>query len=55
MWTLKTERAKEHKEELLKEIKAFFDSKPYTIGTKTILKQNVLFIMLPKLKKYPIR
>jgi len=55
MWTLKAKRAEEHKEELLKEIKAFFDSKPYTIGTKTDPQTKRLIYYITKADKVPDR
>ena len=34
MWTIKTQRANEHLQELTQEVTSFFDSIPYKVGTK---------------------
>ncbi len=53
MWTAKLERAKQHKEELQKEIKSFFDSQPYKIGTKSDPQSKRLIYYLVKADVVP--
>lgn len=53
MWTTKIERAKQHKEELQKEIKLFFDSQPYKIGTKSEPRSKRLIYYLVKADVVP--
>lgn len=53
MWTVKIERAKQHKEELQKEIKSFFDSQPYKIDTKSDPQSKRLIYYLVKADVVP--